>query len=166
MNQIEKKFFKLATIGGTFNDFHKGHKEYIEIALHSAEKVHIYLTTDQYAQMSKVYRPVKYERRLLRILSFLQKKQQIGKCEIIPLDSLAQLEKRILSVNYDFALVEPAYFEQFKSYLLKKEKKGKKGFSILLKPRTLDKEHNDISSTKRYHNKLFKKNNANPLNLA
>lgn len=148
-------FFKTCSTGGTFNSFHKGHKEYLEIAFSLAQKVHIYLSTDEHARAQKPYLPKPYGERLLQMVSFLKDRRLLHRAEIIPLPNNKILEEQILKHPYDVVLVEPAYFDQFSSINTKRVKKNKKAFSILLKPRTLDYRKKDISST-RMEYRLYK----------
>lgn len=159
MSDLHKKHFRLVSLGGTFNELHRGHKEYLDMGLYLAEKVHIYITSDMYASTYKIYPPKPYELRLRKILSYLSKKNKIDKCEIFAINNNLELEQNIIKLNYDLVVVEPAYFEKFKSLALIKGRNGKKQFSILFKHRTRDGKSNDISSTKKYQNKLFKQVN-------
>lgn len=140
-------FFKLCSVGGTFNSFHRGHKEYLEIAFSVAQKVHIYLSSQEYALLHKPYIPKTYEQRLQQILNYLKSKNLLSRAEIFIIESNTSLEAQIFKTGYDVAVVEPAYFEQFKKISLKKSRNNKKPFAIVLKPRTQDNRRKDISST-------------------
>jgi cytidyltransferase-like protein len=153
----KEKAFKLATVGGTFNSLHKGHLEYLAIAFSIAKRVHIFLTTDEYAKRTKIYTPHPYEKRLLRLTTLLQKQGLLESCEIIALKSDLQLERSIIKGNYDIAVVEPAYFQLFQSFNSKRTKRQKSKFCIIYKPRSVDNLGKDISST-RLQNKIFKQN--------
>src|ERR1700730_6805024 len=47
--------FHIATIGGTFQAMHLGHRQYLKLALRLADIVHISLTSDHYASTLKNY---------------------------------------------------------------------------------------------------------------
>jgi hypothetical protein len=47
--------FRLASLGGTFNNFHFGHEIYFEFALTLAESIHIFIADDTYAAERSLY---------------------------------------------------------------------------------------------------------------
>ena len=63
---------RVATIGGTFDGLHAGHKEYIRLAFEFADNVTIYVKSDEYDQRKK-FRVMTYEyhKRINDIKGFL-----------------------------------------------------------------------------------------------
>lgn len=142
-----KKYFNCATIGGTFNSFHKGHKEYIDIAFSIANIVFIHIISDDMAKRKKNYSVTPFDQRLKKILEYLSEKDWIDRSRIYKISSTRFLEHNILKYNFDIAVVEPAYFGLFNTLNKKRGELGKKKFCIIHKPRTIDINGNDISST-------------------
>lgn len=138
--------FKLASIGGTFNALHTGHKRYIEIAFLTAEKVIIQLTSDKMAKRIKHYQVHSYNERLEQLSSHLDQQGWTNRYQVLQLDSKKQLENFILNSTFDVAVVEPAYFEDFVEYNKHLNHLKKNKICIIYKPRTVDRSGNEISS--------------------
>jgi len=81
-----KKFRKVA-VGGTFDEFHRGHKVLLVKAFEVGEKVLIGLCTDEFVKkMGKPHITAPYEARLKELEAFLKKSSLSDKSEIIPLN--------------------------------------------------------------------------------
>jgi pantetheine-phosphate adenylyltransferase len=81
-----KKFRKVA-VGGTFDEFHKGHKVLLVKAFEIGEHVLIGLCTDEFVEeMGKPHTTASYEERLKELQAFLKALGLSGKAEIVPLN--------------------------------------------------------------------------------
>jgi pantetheine-phosphate adenylyltransferase len=81
-----KKFRKVA-VGGTFDEFHKGHKVLLVKAFEIGEHVLIGLCTDEFVQkMGKPHTTASYEERLKELRAFLKALGLSDKAEIVPLN--------------------------------------------------------------------------------
>jgi cytidyltransferase-like protein len=81
-----KKFRKVA-VGGTFDEFHKGHKALLMKTFEIGEHVLIGLCSDEFVKkMGKPHVTAPYEERLKELRAFLKKSDLNGKAEIIPLN--------------------------------------------------------------------------------
>jgi pantetheine-phosphate adenylyltransferase len=81
-----KKFRKVA-VGGTFDEFHKGHRSLLLKAFEVGEKVLIGLCTDEFVKiLGKPHVTAPYETRLNELQTFLEKSNLIDTAEITPLN--------------------------------------------------------------------------------
>jgi len=81
-----KKFRKVA-VGGTFDEFHKGHKVLLVKAFEIGEHVLIGLCTDEFVEkMGKPHTTASYEERLKELQAFLKAWGLSDKAEIVPLN--------------------------------------------------------------------------------
>src|SRR5215467_6188254 len=101
--------FRTATIGGTFQAMHLGHRQYLSLALRLADIVHIFLTSDHYASTHKKYPVASFDVRSKEIRSFLTSIGIIDRTIIHELSSSDQLEEFMTTTALDVALVEPQY---------------------------------------------------------
>ena len=78
--------YRLVAVGGTFDEFHKGHRAILRKAFEIGDTVLIGLCTDEFVKkLSKPHVVESYERRLERLKSFLAKNGLLSRAEIIPL---------------------------------------------------------------------------------
>jgi pantetheine-phosphate adenylyltransferase len=81
-----KKFRKVA-VGGTFDEFHRGHKVLLMKAFEIGEHVLIGLCTDEFVEkMGKPHITAPYEERLKELRAFLKALELSDKAEIVPLN--------------------------------------------------------------------------------
>jgi pantetheine-phosphate adenylyltransferase len=81
-----KRFRKVA-VGGTFDEFHKGHKVLLMKAFEVGDRVLIGLCSDDFvAKMGKPHNTASYPERLRELNAFLKKRNFSEKAEIIPLN--------------------------------------------------------------------------------
>lgn len=139
--------FRTATIGGTFQAMHLGHRQYLSLALRLANTVHIFLTSDRYASTHKNYPVASFDVRSKEIRSFLVSIGIMDRIIIHELSSSDQLEKFMTTTtDLDAALVEPQYLNLFQSFNSIRSQFKMNEFCIVLKPRTKV-DGLDISST-------------------
>lgn len=142
---------RIATLGGTFDTLHHGHKDYIQLAFEFAQYVIIYIKTDAYVNGKKSYQVRPYQERYEKLAEFVK---QIGcqtKCEIRPhgntddfvTDYLNEFTQR--DVLY-IAMVSPEYYEKFLAINRLRESKGMSSILLIVKSRLRD-GNNDLSSS-------------------
>jgi len=82
-----KERFKVVGIGGTFDEFHKGHRTLILKAFEVGERVLIGLSTDEFVKRLRKNRvTTPYAERLKELFLFLEKNGLQHRAEILPLD--------------------------------------------------------------------------------
>jgi len=79
--------FKTVAVGGTFDEFHKGHRALLKKAFEVGARVLIGLCTDEFAK--KLWKPhevAPYEERLEELKKILRKQRVLHRAEITPLN--------------------------------------------------------------------------------
>jgi cytidyltransferase-like protein len=80
------KKVKLVAVGGTFDEFHKGHRVLLKKAFDVGDKVLVGLSTDDFVQkLGKPHEIAPFAVRLEELKSFLMKRGWLGRFEIVPL---------------------------------------------------------------------------------
>ncbi len=78
--------FKTVAVGGTFDEFHKGHRALLATAFEIGEKVHIGLCTDDFVErMKKPHYIAPFAVRLEELNGFLRKHGWLERAEVVPL---------------------------------------------------------------------------------
>lgn len=142
---------RIATIGGTFDTLHQGHKDYIQLTFEFAHYVIIYIKTDAYVNGKKSYQVRPYQERHEKLAEFVK---QIGcqtKCEIRPHGNADDFVSDYLKefTRHDvlyMAMVSPEYYEKFFAINRLRESKGMSSILLIVKPRFRDGK-NDLSSS-------------------
>jgi pantetheine-phosphate adenylyltransferase len=81
--------FKVVGLGGTFDEFHKGHRTLLSKAFEVSERVIIGLSTDVFVEkLGKPHKIATYEVRLEELKSFLRKLGWIDRAKIIPIRTI------------------------------------------------------------------------------
>jgi cytidyltransferase-like protein len=143
---VDTKPFRTATVGGTFQAMHLGHRRYLELTLSLAKTVHISLTSDRYASALKDYPVAPFDVRHKEVQSFLDSIGASNRAEIHELKSMDQLQDFVLTSPLDVAVVELQYLELFQTFNRLRSGRGMDEYCIVLKPRTKV-DGFDISST-------------------
>jgi len=79
--------FRTVAVGGTFDEFHKGHRALIKKAFEVGEHVLVGLCSDDFARrLRKSHRIADYEERLGNLEHFLRKLGVLDRAEIVPLN--------------------------------------------------------------------------------
>jgi phosphopantetheine adenylyltransferase len=125
---------------------HIGHKRYLEIAFTVAHWVYIHITTDEFANSLKPYTVKPCDIRRKQIEDVLDECGWRHRAEIRTLESNERLRCFCLNTDLSIAVVEPAYFEQFRELNRERRSKGLEEYCILVKPRTRIAGDLDISS--------------------
>jgi len=80
--------FNTVLVGGTFDEFHKGHQALIMKAFEVGERVIIGLSSDQLArELRKNHEVSSYEQRLKELRNFLMTQGVLDRAKIVPLDT-------------------------------------------------------------------------------
>src|SRR4051812_46317152 len=95
VNRILRRPYRLVSVGGTFNNFHRGHQEYLELALRLADRLHLFLAGDDYAKARKSYRPRSFAIRRRALESFLERINCADRVDIEPLFDPSDIEKYV-----------------------------------------------------------------------
>lgn len=78
--------FSIVAVGGTFDEFHKGHRALLKKAFEVGENVMIGLCTDDFVEkMEKPHAITPFAVRLEELKGFLRKNQWLKRAEIVPL---------------------------------------------------------------------------------
>jgi pantetheine-phosphate adenylyltransferase len=81
------KEFRVVAVGGTFDEFHKGHKALLMKAFEVGEHVMIGLSSDGFIQrLDKPHITADYEHRLKELKEFLRARRLSRRAEIFPID--------------------------------------------------------------------------------
>ncbi|MEM2105576.1 MAG: phosphopantetheine adenylyltransferase [Candidatus Bathyarchaeia archaeon] len=79
--------FKTVAVGGTFDEFHKGHRTLLTKAFEVGERVLIGLCSDKLVEsLSKPHITAPYEQRLEELRRFLRERGLLSRAEIMPLN--------------------------------------------------------------------------------
>ena len=74
-------------VGGTFDEFHKGHRALLKKAFEVGDRVLIGLCSDDFVEkLKKPHKIAPYEKRLEDLKRFLRKRAVLERAEIIPLN--------------------------------------------------------------------------------
>jgi pantetheine-phosphate adenylyltransferase len=80
--------FNTVLVGGTFDEFHRGHQALIMKAFEVGERVMIGLSSDQLArELRKNHEVASYEQRLRELKNFLMAQGVFDRAKIVPLDT-------------------------------------------------------------------------------
>lgn len=83
---MEKKI-GIVAVGGTFDEFHKGHRALLKKAFEVGNRVLIGLCSDDFVKkLNKPHNIAPYEKRLEELKSFLKKRGVLDRAEIVPLN--------------------------------------------------------------------------------
>jgi len=83
-----KRKFNTVLVGGTFDEFHKGHQALIMKAFEVGKRVMIGLSSDQLArELRKNHEVASYEQRLKDLRNFLKTQGVFDRAKIVPLDT-------------------------------------------------------------------------------
>jgi cytidyltransferase-like protein len=142
----------VVTIGGTFDELHPGHKEYIKMAFAHGGRVMIYVTSDEYISDQKKYLVQPFEIRveqLKRFVSEIDCQDRYDIRSVMDAETVKRdyLHDPYLSNNVGMAIVPPEYYDSFREINSLRQQMGKKSFLILVKQRSRNESNIDISST-------------------
>ncbi len=82
-----KEKLEVVAVGGTFDEFHRGHRALLKKAFKVGNHVLIGLCSDEFVKkLKKPHRIASYEKRLEELKRFLGKRAALERAEIIPLN--------------------------------------------------------------------------------
>ena len=145
--------FRVVAVGGTFDEFHKGHKTLLEKAFEIGEKVLIGLCTDEFVKrMEKPHVVASYEKRLKELKNWLSKKGWLERAKIIPLNdpygvTISEGCVEALVVSRE---TEPRAYEINQ----KRQEKGLKPLKIVVIEMVPAENHIPISTTRIRHGEI------------
>jgi cytidyltransferase-like protein len=129
--------FRLASIGGTFNALHDGHKRYIVAALQLADEVHVFVASDDYAGERKSYKPRKLEKRLDAFRAYTRSLDCSERVITQVLRLKGDIEAYVRgSEDLDVVVTEHDYFDWFDEWNESRKHDGHEYYNILCKERT------------------------------
>ncbi len=135
-------------IFGTFDQLHKGHKEYISRAFELADRVLIMVMSDEASRPTKIYTPRSFETRSKQILAFAE--EQGWDSSRFVIDSWyerPQLYKRMLNKPLvDVVLTGHEYLDRTYEMFQSRLQLGLPQFTLVLHPRYHE-DGQEITST-------------------
>jgi cytidyltransferase-like protein len=151
MDRTNKDIKRIATIGGTFDTLHQGHKDYIKLSFDFAHYVIIYIKTDAYVSGKKSYQVRPYQERYAKLAEFVRQIGVEDKCEIRPHGNANDFISAYLNefIQHDvlyMAMVSPEYYEKFLAISRLRESKDMSSILLIVKSRLCDGK-NDLSSS-------------------
>lgn len=134
-------------IGGTFNRFHKGHKQLIDTAIKKAGSegfLYIGISTNSLIKNKVKIEP--FEKRRKQINSYLQSKDK--KLPTTVLNPLETVEGPTLSLDFDCIVVSEETKKTAEQINQKRKQKGLQPMEIVSIPLVLAEDNKKISSTR------------------
>lgn len=152
MSQKNKKQKTIATIGGTFDTLHRGHKEYIRLAFECADHIIIYVNSDEYVKALKSYHVRPYELRIKRLQQFLRLEGiKQNRYEIKVINTSHDHVHELVGADIHYSLIAPDYEQMFNGINEQRLQIGKQPIVIKIKHRV----PNLSSTTIRFPYKVF-----------
>jgi len=147
------KKFKAVAVGGTFDEFHKGHRALLLKAFEIGERVLIGLSTDELVQrLGKPHEISTYDFRLEELKGFLREEGLLERAEIMPLHDAYGVT---LSKGCVDALVVSQETEKVAKDINKKRKaKGLEPLSIVVIDMVPAYNREPISTTRIRHGEI------------
>ena len=139
--------FETVAVGGTFDLFHRGHRELLMKAFEVGNRVLIGLCSDDFVKkMRKPHGIASYAKRLEELKSLLKKKGLLDRAEIMPLDDaygITLSDKRI-----DAIVVSEETEPRAHKINEKRKSMGMAPLPIVIVSMVLSEDHYPISSTR------------------
>ena len=139
--------FETVAVGGTFDLFHRGHRELLMKAFEVGNRVLIGLCSDDFVKkMRKPHGIASYAKRLEELKSLLKKKGLLDRAEIMPLDDaygITLSDKRI-----DAIVVSEETEPRAREINEKRKSLGMSPLPIVTVNMVLSEDHYPISSTR------------------
>jgi cytidyltransferase-like protein len=134
---LPTRAFRLASIGGTFNALHDGHRKYIKSALQLADDVHIFIADDDYAQKRKPYTPHPLGKRRRALRKYILALHSGERVITQDLRCVEDIETYVRATkDLDVVVTERDYFNWFDEWNEYRKKDGRRCYDILCKERT------------------------------
>lgn len=143
------KKYKLVVCGGTFDHFHKGHKESLRSALSFGQRVIIGVTSEFFIRKSKFQKEgiESYKKRRTSLYNFLKKEKVLAKVKITPIDDIfgPTLSKNL---KIEAIVVSEKAAQNAKTINQERKKLGLTPLKILVYPMVLGEDGKIISSSR------------------
>jgi pantetheine-phosphate adenylyltransferase len=145
--------FGTVLVGGTFDEFHRGHRALIMRAFEVGERVMIGLSSDQLArELRKNHAIATYEERLKELRGFLMGQGVLDRAKIVPLDTSFGIT---LSTTIADALILSKETEHVGITINKKRSaSGLKPLELVVIEMIPAEDHVPISSTRIRHGEI------------
>ena len=156
-----KEKFSTVLVGGTFDEFHKGHRALIMKAFEVDDRVILGLSSDQLAkELRKNHKIASYEVRLKELRNFLKKQGVLDRAKIVPLDTPYGIT---LSTTIADALVVSKETEpRAKDINKKREESGIKPLALVVIDMIPAEDCVPISSTRIRHGEIDREGHLLP----
>ena len=129
--------YRLASIGGTFNAMHVGHEAYLALAFTLADRVHIYLSDDEFAQRRKRYRPRPYRYRRRSLRELLQRWECFSRADLEALSQITEVRRFVETEScLDLVVSDYGYLKWFIEWCDRRGDHNLPDYDILCKART------------------------------
>jgi pantetheine-phosphate adenylyltransferase len=140
--------FRFLVCGGTFDRFHKGHKEFLNKALESADKILIGVTSNSYVKSFKKGTEIQdFKIRKRAVKDYLISTEAYEKAQIVSIDNAYEpyLET---SVDYDAIAVTHKTHKRAVEINSKRKQNGASELKIIIVPMVYAQDGLEISSTR------------------
>lgn len=138
---------RVVAVGGTFDEFHKGHRALLKKAFEVGDRVLIGLCSDDFVEkLKKPHRIASYDQRLGELKKFLRKRAVLERAEIIPLNDpygVAVSKNRL-----DAIVVSKETEPRAKEINEKRRSKGLPSLEVFVIDMILAEDYFPISSTR------------------
>jgi len=150
--------FKVVGVGGTFDEFHKGHRALLTKAFELSERVIIGLSTDDLVpRLGKPHKSATYDVRLEELKSFLRKQGWSDRAKIVPIRTSygTALTSKVLEGIVVSCETEPRAHEINE----KRKARGLKPLSVVVIDMVPAYNHAPISTTRIRFNEIDREGN-------
>jgi len=150
--------FRVVAVGGTFDEFHKGHRTLLTKAFEVSERVLIGLSTDDLVQkLGKPHKTATYEVRLEELKGYLRKQGWIDRAKIVPIHTPygVTLTSKIIEGIVVSRETEPRAYEINE----KRKVKGLKPLGVIVVDMVPAYNHAPISTTRIRHLEIDREGN-------
>jgi cytidyltransferase-like protein len=144
-DQISNLKFNHIALGGTFDHFHKGHRQFLTYAFEISKRVTIGITSDKFAY--KIHKDLKlqsFKKRKRKLLSFFKKHSLSKRSSIITLEDVSGAT--IADKTLQALLVTRNTLEGARSINLKRRENGMTSLKIIIYPLIKSADGKSISS--------------------
>lgn len=140
-------------IGGTFNKFHKGHKQLIETAIeYTGENGFLFIGISNGPLIKNKPFVEPFDKRRERILSFLQDVSET--LPTIVIEPIQRVEGPTLSMSFDVIVVSPETKKTAERINKKRQQRGLEPMNIVTISLVLAEDNKKISSTRIMNNEI------------
>ena len=121
---MPERQFGVMRLGGTFDAFHAGHADYLEMGLSLGRHLDVFVTPDELARSTKLYEPRSHDERRHKVERFLKGRASQGQSVHVHGESEAPFDALASGLDCNGALVERTYVADFLELNCKRESSG------------------------------------------